>query len=58
MPSRPPSPDVAWRRWRARPVPLLARRVMRWEYEEKRRYQVLDEETTRLVAERELRRGE
>ena len=33
--------------------PLLARRVMRWEYEEKRRYQVLDEETTRLVAERE-----
>ena len=33
--------------------PLMPRRVSRWEYEEKRRYQVLDEETTRLVAERE-----
>ena len=33
--------------------PLMPRRVSRWEYEEKRRYQVLDEEATRLVAERE-----
>lgn len=33
--------------------PLSKRRVMRWEYEEKRRYQVLDEEATELVADRE-----
>ena len=33
--------------------PLSKRRVMRWEYEEKRRYQVLDEEATELVAARE-----
>ena len=33
--------------------PLSARRVMRWEFEDKRRYQVLDEETTAIVADRE-----
>lgn len=33
--------------------PLSRRRVMRWEYEEKSRYQVLDEDATESVAERE-----
>ena len=35
------------------PFPLPVRRVMRWEYEDKKRYQVLDKETTEQVAERE-----
>lgn len=33
--------------------PLSARRVCRWEHEGKRRFQVLDEESTEFVAERE-----
>lgn len=33
--------------------PLMARRVMRWEFEDKRKFQVLDEEETAAVAERE-----
>jgi len=33
--------------------PLMPRRVYRWETEDKRRFQVLDEETTELVADRE-----
>lgn len=33
--------------------PLMPRRVMRWEYEEKRRYQVVDDAETGFVAERE-----
>jgi hypothetical protein len=33
--------------------PLMARRVMRWEFEDKRRFQVVDEESTQLVADRE-----
>lgn len=33
--------------------PLMSRRVYRWEFEDKRRFQVLDEETTELVADRE-----
>lgn len=33
--------------------PLMPRRVYRWEHEDKRRFQVLDEETTELVADRE-----
>lgn len=34
--------------------PLPRRAVMRWEQEDKRRYQVLDEQATEAVAEREL----
>lgn len=33
--------------------PLMSRRVQRWEYEDKRRFQVLDVEATAAVAERE-----
>lgn len=33
--------------------PLSKRRVMRWEQEDKRRYQVLDEDATEIVADRE-----
>ena len=33
--------------------PLVPRRIMRWEFEDKRRYQVLDEETSVIVRERE-----
>src|SRR5690606_7974612 len=33
--------------------PLMPRRVYRWEHEGKRRFQVLDEETTAIVADRE-----
>lgn len=33
--------------------PLMPRRVYRWEHEDKRRFQVLDEETTAIVADRE-----
>lgn len=33
--------------------PLSARRIMRWEHEDKRRFQVFDEDATELVAERE-----
>lgn len=35
------------------PFPLMGRWVMRWEFEEKRRFQVVDEEATAAVAERE-----
>jgi hypothetical protein len=34
--------------------PLMSRRVMRWEYEDKRRYQVVDDKATEAVADREL----
>ena len=33
--------------------PLMRRAVYRWEYEDKRRYQVLDEDATEAVADRE-----
>lgn len=33
--------------------PLMPRSVMRWEHEDKRRYQVVDDEATEMVAERE-----
>lgn len=33
--------------------PLMSRRVQRWEFEDKRRFQVLDEESTERVANRE-----
>lgn len=33
--------------------PLSARRVMRWEFEDKRRFQVIDEDSTLAVGERE-----
>ena len=33
--------------------PLMPRRVYRWEYEDKRRYQVIDTEATAAVADRE-----
>lgn len=33
--------------------PLMSRRVMRWEYEDKKRYEVVDEDSTQLVADRE-----
>ena len=34
--------------------PLMSRRVMRWVHEDKSRYQVVDEETTEVVTNREL----
>lgn len=33
--------------------PLMQRRINRWEFEDKRRFQVFDEESTALVADRE-----
>ncbi|MGC0251519.1 MULTISPECIES: hypothetical protein [unclassified Pseudactinotalea] len=33
--------------------PLMPRRVLRWEHEDKRRFQVVDDEMTALVADRE-----
>ena len=33
--------------------PLMSRRVMRWEFEDKRRFQVLDDDATAIVTDRE-----
>lgn len=41
------------RRGRTPKFPLPPRRIYRWEFEDKRKFQVFDEETTELVAERE-----
>ena len=40
-------------RGRAPKFPLPARRIMRWEYEDKRRFEVFDPEATEAFAERE-----